>query len=426
MERLQVENFLTIREANLDLKRINIFIGPQARGKSILAKLIYFFERFLSEDYVSSISQLGDKRQLQKESIARFEELFPRYAWGDGPFSVVYQSDDVEVSLKRVRKSGKSRVIFDYSKNLTELHRRVKAAIRRRQRDLEPPTEQTPASDWNDVLWKTTQEYIYEGELSEAFRAAHFIPASRSFFAAIQKNVFSFLASNIPIDPLIKEFGSKYESGKYFYTRLDRFRGARDRRNFAEKIREDIERILLGQYHFDDDQDWIVTDERKINLINASSGQQESLPMLLVLLVWSVLGSRSPSKTFFIEEPEAHLFPFSQKRIVDMLSRIYSQGNERFVLTTHSPYILTAFNNLILAAEVERLTRGTSGASEVIGSALPVNASDVTVYTIDQGKAECLMDESTGLVDQNIIDSVSEEFSSIFDALLAMYAEAID
>jgi AAA15 family ATPase/GTPase len=41
-EKIVVENFGGITEAEINLKKINIFIGPQASGKSVLAKLIYF------------------------------------------------------------------------------------------------------------------------------------------------------------------------------------------------------------------------------------------------------------------------------------------------------------------------------------------------------------------------------------------------
>lgn len=43
METLHVKDFLVIKEAKFDIKKINIIIGSQANGKSIIAKLIYLF-----------------------------------------------------------------------------------------------------------------------------------------------------------------------------------------------------------------------------------------------------------------------------------------------------------------------------------------------------------------------------------------------
>ena len=39
-EKLIVKNFGPIREAELDLKKLTVFIGPQGSGKSTLAKLV--------------------------------------------------------------------------------------------------------------------------------------------------------------------------------------------------------------------------------------------------------------------------------------------------------------------------------------------------------------------------------------------------
>ena len=48
MESLEIQNFLTIREAKLDVRRFTILIGPQANGKSVVAKVLYFFRNFLT------------------------------------------------------------------------------------------------------------------------------------------------------------------------------------------------------------------------------------------------------------------------------------------------------------------------------------------------------------------------------------------
>jgi predicted ATPase len=46
MEKLRVEKFGPIENAEIDLKRINVFIGPQASGKSTIAKVISAFRSY--------------------------------------------------------------------------------------------------------------------------------------------------------------------------------------------------------------------------------------------------------------------------------------------------------------------------------------------------------------------------------------------
>ncbi|MBH3339061.1 AAA family ATPase [Pseudomonas mendocina] len=44
MANLTVNNFLSIKKAVLELKRVTILIGPQAQGKSLITKLVSFFK----------------------------------------------------------------------------------------------------------------------------------------------------------------------------------------------------------------------------------------------------------------------------------------------------------------------------------------------------------------------------------------------
>ena len=52
-KRLIVNNFGPIREVDIDLKKINVFIGPQGSGKSTIAKIISFcswLDKRISDD----------------------------------------------------------------------------------------------------------------------------------------------------------------------------------------------------------------------------------------------------------------------------------------------------------------------------------------------------------------------------------------
>ncbi|MBO9201147.1 MULTISPECIES: AAA family ATPase [Niastella] len=81
MEKLRIRNFGPIEDADIDLKRINVFIGPQASGKSTIAKVISAFRSYnnlkaewvergfierLKEDYgLSSFFQEGTNISLE-------------------------------------------------------------------------------------------------------------------------------------------------------------------------------------------------------------------------------------------------------------------------------------------------------------------------------------------------------------------------
>jgi predicted ATPase len=46
-ERLIIRNFAGIMNIKVEIKKINIIIGPQASGKSVCAKLLFFFKSFV-------------------------------------------------------------------------------------------------------------------------------------------------------------------------------------------------------------------------------------------------------------------------------------------------------------------------------------------------------------------------------------------
>jgi AAA15 family ATPase/GTPase len=422
MESLEIRNFLTIREAKLDVRRFTILIGPQANGKSVVAKVLYFFRNFLAKQYIQSIRSQEPKRQFERRVIDYFEQIFPRYAWSDQEFELSYSTDDVKIFLRRQGRSSKKLGLkFDYSSNLAELHRKAKSHYKHL---LESESVKNPLSSMGSLIFdEILIDYIYGGSFEQSFQDSIFIPASRSFFANLQKNVFSFLANNIAIDPLIKEFGSVYESSKKLYDR--RYLLSEEGQDFSslrEEVKQEIEKILVGQYVYEDNQDWIISSKRKINLANASSGQQEVLPLLVVLCSWQYYVPRVRPSTFFIEEPEAHLFPVSQRRLIGLFSRLYKSVGHNFLLTTHSPYILTALNNLIMASNLaeEKKEKLNGKIKKVIGSDEPIRFEDVGAYTIENGVLESILNQKTRLIGSSIIDSVSDEFDRVFDKLMAI------
>ena len=79
----------------------------------------------------------------------------------------------------------------------------------------------------------------------------------------------------------------------------------------------------------------------------SSSGIQSAIPLYLAVKYLAQKHSN-----IIIEEPEQNLFPKAQKETVEYIVEQISDDNNLFMMT-HSPYILTALNNLILANDVK-------------------------------------------------------------------------
>ncbi|WZJ96903.1 AAA family ATPase [Pseudomonas sp. LPD2] len=414
-ETLSVRNFVVIKKADIELKKLNIIIGPQANGKSLLAKLCFFF-RNIPDKLVSSIRKLDTKRELDRALLADFEQRFPRYSWEGSSFHIDYNIGAFRFEIEGKKNAkGKTTLYFRSCETFVKIFNGKKALLQRKTEEARTRAEAGHFSEWqlvNDNIWAPLRE-----EFGYLFGFPMFIPASRSFFANLQKNIFTFLASNIEIDPFLKEFGSLYEHGKSIYNQRFLTRG---NRAAYEQFQSALEAIVCGKYEFQDDQDWIVSKNRKINLAHASSGQQESLPMLITLTVWPIMRKLAGcTNMYFIEEPEAHLFPTSQSRIVTFLSQIMETTNSRIFITSHSPYILSAFNNLILAHDKLSENKITlSEFQEINGPSFPLAFEDVSAYTVSDGVSQNIANTEYRMIGADMLDNISEHFEDVMNALL--------
>lgn len=119
-----------------------------------------------------------------------------------------------------------------------------------------------------------------------------------------------------------------------------------------------------------------------------------------------------------VEEPEQNLFPLSQVEIMDGLICHYNDSElNKLLITTHSPYILSAINNYIYAAEVYEKTGKTI---KEISKDLFVNISDVSAFKIENGRIYNILDLEYGLIDTSEIDGCSSKINAIYDKLLSL------
>jgi hypothetical protein len=224
-------------------------------------------------------------------------------------------------------------------------------------------------------------------------------------------------------------FGKTYQSIRedYYYWREE---------NKEKRLKYIIEKIIGGQYLFENGQDWIVNKRGKISLSDASSGQQESLPITTVLLKSPYFHHSHISNHFVIEEPEAHLFPQAQSYITQLIANAYNESinseslnikgiNGRFnsfTITTHSPYILTAFNNLIQAGNVAQSKdyQNLEELYKVVPKDEIVNFDDVSAYFVGNATVKSILDDELKLIDASFIDSVSRNFANVFEKLVMM------
>lgn len=430
METLGIKNFLTLKDINLEINRINILIGPQAEGKSLIAKLVYFFKT-VPRKFTFSVAYPSPKREMDKWILSDFNDIFPLYSLSGTKFELKYTYGNVNTEIKiysKILKSKKTKLYIEYSEDLIKAFRRIKIKYKQRLK-----TNLNQATIDEKTQRKLDREVIdlFHGPLSIGQRSdlITFIPAGRSFFLNIERNIWSFIESGANLEYFIKSFGSTYEQMKEYYKET-----AKIKNGDVSQLYKIIKKLMKGTYYLGKKEDYIYSTKlkRSTYVKNTSSGQQEIVPMVVVLCALGAVRAKTWAQSFFIEEPEAHLFPDSQKLIVDLLGLLYNIDNRRLglFLTTHSPYILTAFNNIIQAdntllkiksqPEVSKLKKKLI---EVVPENLMISFDHVSSYYLFDGKVIDLLDRENRIIDSNRIDEISNELENTFNKLLDIYFE---
>ncbi|WP_334090496.1 AAA family ATPase, partial [Helicobacter typhlonius] len=123
--------------------------------------------------------------------------------------------------------------------------------------------------------------------------------------------------------------------------------------------------------------------------------------------------------SLFIEEPELSLFPNAQKRLIEYLVDLCFYLNPKKTIqvafSTHSPYILSTLNCLLLAHQVGNKTRVVES---IIPSRFWLDIKRFDAFKIKNGEVKSIIDKETKLILADEIDEVSEEIGEMFDSLL--------
>ncbi|MGL5192569.1 MAG: AAA family ATPase [Chroococcales cyanobacterium] len=179
-----------------------------------------------------------------------------------------------------------------------------------------------------------------------------------------------------------------------------------------------VNSILKGSYRYQNGNEWIDVGTQNSTLINfASSGQQEVV-WILLLIQFLIVNQRQVF--LVIEEPEAHLFPVAQKEIIDLIGLLVNQTHNQVLITTHSPYILSSFNNLLYAYNLG--SKKSEQVEGVVNRHLWINPNRLDAYILEDGKARSIFDTEMGLIESAEIDRVSDIIVNTFNQLFELEA----
>lgn len=427
MQRIEIKNFGPIKELNLDIKDFSLLIGPQASGKSTIAKTIFFFKS-LNDELVKYFIESIDKNDFSKaigtyaKSIRKkYLDYFGASTHLDGLHLKYYYTETVWISITIETNHKYITPIFSkiFSEEFNTL---VKEAINFSdsigQRNPSLLTSKDLIQLDSDKRKFVSNIKSKCNSVFQEDRELIFIPAGRSLLATLSDQLQFINPRNL--DFLMRSFLDKINIVRPIFNKslgdiikerrlLTQYDIDYNKTKLAEDI---ISKILKGKYQYDKDGEKIFFDtNRYVKLNFSSSGQQESLWILLLLFIIIL---EKQNVFIVIEEPEAHLFPEAQKEISNLIALMSNVENSQVIITTHSPYILASINNLILANKV-----GSENAkvADRINQNLWIRSDKVYAALVANGQAKEIIDSELNIIQQEKIDSVSSTINHEFDFL---------
>ena len=394
MAKLTVKNVGPIREAEVEVKKHTVFIGPQGSGKSTLAKLI----------------AIGGDVKIGDPSVHDYDSLITKY--GLDPF--INEETNWIFGTKNYQLEYDTNFQFTVTDSGQEILNRYLSLLNGQSQDA---NQILPLNEFRSRIKWLNNFPIYEGNTMAqsvnfyqqilpktiTFHSS-LIPTERHLFPLLSDSIWSLVDADINLPQSIKSFGREFERGR--------------------NKKKQLHIPFLGiRYSYENGRDLVYySDQDAVELSKSASGYQSIVPLFLVV----DYQRQQNFRRFIIEEPELNLYPTAQKNLIYSLMSGLDPGVEykeaEWVITTHSPYVLTSFNTLMLAHKVaQKSDELRAEVEKIIPSRCWINPDDFVAYYVDNGTVRNIMSEKTGMIADSELDNVSEDFAGEQDQLLALY-----
>lgn len=442
MQKIEIKYLGPVQELEMDIKDFNLLIGEQVTGKSTVAKAIYFFRIIKSTltDYLCQVYDTalyngndvsdGFNKVLKKELKSIFISLFG-YSWDlDKRLYLKYEyASGIWLDVK-LNKNGKRKYIsVRYSPKLTQ-------TLKDLEKEALELFEQKPETTTISLAYASKERLRnYDNfknsvnKIFDDYKETYYIPAGRSMLTLLVNN--RSLLENDNLDLITRQFMQVIDNIHRVFE--DGIRNVHkrypdgERRFDVTKTAEMLISDLKGDYLYNAGKEYIVVEDEeehseKIPINFASSGQQEVLWLLNQLYI---LMLKKEKAFVIIEEPEAHLYPSLQSKVVEFISYFANINNSSILITTHSPYILTSVNTLYCAGKViEKNSTYSKKVYDIIDSNCEIDPQKVTALKINKDKSilnlinEELQELNTEMIDE-ISDSVNEKYMELYYLLMS-------
>ena len=396
-EKLIIKNFGPIKDAELELKKVTIFIGPQGSGKSTLAKAVAMCKDkdFLTDNYIGKkMNNYFEKHQSQfflrpdtYFSISTQKFAF-EYSDKQADFKIL-DSSEMTGELFGQLSQTTFHTTFESMKDSYQFYLESQKKIQGNYKTLYPHSEKIIRQMVEQLTTKTK-----------------YLNTDRLVVSSISDSIYGLLNADVALQKSTTEFG-----------------------NYFEIARSNIPTLFIDYldvtYKYENGRNLVFHNETdSVPLSASASGHQSAIPLHLTVEHFA----KEENSFFIVEEPELNLYPITQKELIGYLADRCTKGNNSLFINTHSPYVLTALNNLIFAYQVAQvLPERADEIAKIIPKEQWLNPDDVAAYYVgedengEKGGIHSIFNRKTGLIGQNELDEVSDELGDEFSALMNIY-----
>ena len=399
-ERLIVKSFGPVKDLDILFKKVTLFIGDQGTGKSCVAKLFSMFkwtEKVLSQKkYKLSYFEQYNRFQkmlckyhriesfVNESSYIKFEGDLYDFLYENGNFSVIDKNHEIK-GISKVMYVPAERSIVSVAENKSKLLKEL------------PDSSETFSDEFVNAkkFFQNGYNLPFEGLRFEydSLNDAGWIHGVDYKVRLI--NASSGIQSSLPMC-IVSEYLSSKISDK------EEVKLSKEEK---DKLEKRVAEIMQNEEYSDSIKDMMI---RQLSYAN-----------------------RYNQFINIVEEPELNLFPRSQMEVLfSLISNNASAEENMLVFTTHSPYSLAIINTMIMGAKA--YTNAIEEQRGLIEAILPVkyqiNENEIAAYRLsssDECYCQSVINEKTGLVSKNELDSASDEIMRVFNSLYQCYAKTL-
>jgi hypothetical protein len=171
-----------------------------------------------------------------------------------------------------------------------------------------------------------------------------------------------------------------------------------------------LEALAGEAYRWGDDWKWRVNARTQLDIDMASSGQKANWSILLLaqaMFSWREDGIIRDGFTLHVEEPEIHLHPEAQAKMIEILAYLVQKGFH-VVVTTHSLTALYKLNNLLLASALDEKIQADSIPPAVVR----LNPEQIAAYHFQaDGVVANILDRDARFISEVELGEVGDQLS---------------